>query len=102
MQRAARRGSDALRISRSWPVNRSSSGVATQPAVKKARVTAARFRMTHLQSNRTSYMSLRGKDFRCEIEAEVDTKYRKMSDFLGLGGSALGSIQPPKMIAGEW
>jgi len=47
-------------------------------------------------------MSLRGKDFRCEIEAEVHDRLRKMAEFQGVEVSTLGAQLLEKMIAGEW
>ncbi len=47
-------------------------------------------------------MSLRGKDFRGEIDAELHDKLRKMAEFQGVEVSALGAQLLEKMIAGEW
>ncbi len=47
-------------------------------------------------------MSLRGKDFRGEIDADLHDKLRKMADFKNVEVSALGSELLEKMIAAEW
>ncbi len=47
-------------------------------------------------------MSLRGKDFRGEIDAELHDKLRKMADFKNVELSALGAEFLEKMIAAEW
>lgn len=47
-------------------------------------------------------MSLRGKDFRCEIDADLHDKLRKMADFQNVDLSTLGSQLLEKMIAAEW
>ena len=47
-------------------------------------------------------MSLRGKDFRGEIDAELHDKLRKMAEFKNLELSTLGSEMLEKAIAGEW
>ena len=47
-------------------------------------------------------MSLRGKDFRCEIDADVHEKLRRMAEFQNTEVSTLGAQLLEKMIAGEW
>lgn len=47
-------------------------------------------------------MSLRGKDFRGEIEPELHDRLRKMAEFRNVEVSALGSELLEKMIAAEW
>lgn len=47
-------------------------------------------------------MSLRGKDFRGEIDPDLHDKLRKMADFQNTEVSALGSSFLEKMIAAEW
>lgn len=47
-------------------------------------------------------MSLRGKDFRGEIDAELHDKLRKMAEFRNIEVSALGSELLEKAVAGEW
>jgi len=47
-------------------------------------------------------MSLRGKDFRGEIEPELHDKLRKMAEFKNVEVSTLGSEMLEKMIAAEW
>ncbi len=47
-------------------------------------------------------MSLRGKDFRGEIDPELHDKLRKMAEFQNVELSALGSGMLEKMIAAEW
>ena len=47
-------------------------------------------------------MSLRGKDFRGEIDAELHDKLRKMADFQNIELSALGAQLLEKMIVAEW
>lgn len=47
-------------------------------------------------------MSLRGKDFRCEIDAELHDKLRRMAEFQNLELSSLGAQLLEKMIAAEW
>jgi len=47
-------------------------------------------------------MSLRGKDFRGEIEGDLHDKLRKMAEFRNVELSALGSEFLEKMIAAEW
>ncbi len=47
-------------------------------------------------------MSLRGKDFRCEIDADLHDKLRKMADLKGVDLAALGAELLEKMIVGEF
>ena len=47
-------------------------------------------------------MSLRGKDFRGEIDPDLHDKLRKMADFKKVEVSTLGSEMLEKMIAAEW
>ena len=47
-------------------------------------------------------MSLRGKDFRGEIDGELHDKLRKMAEFQNIEVSALGAQLLEKMIAAEW
>lgn len=47
-------------------------------------------------------MSLRGKDFRCEIEPELHEKLRTMADFHDKDMASLGSGLLEKAIVGEW
>ena len=47
-------------------------------------------------------MSLRGKDFRCEVEADLHDRLRKMAEFQNIEVSALGAQLLEKMIAAEW
>lgn len=47
-------------------------------------------------------MSLRGKDFRGEIDGEIHDKLRKMAEFRGVEVSALGSELLEKMVMAEW
>ena len=47
-------------------------------------------------------MSLRGKDFRGEIDAELHDRLRKMAEFRNIEVSALGASLLEKAIAGEW
>lgn len=47
-------------------------------------------------------MSLRGKDFRCEIDPELHDKLRKMAEFQNVEVSSLGAAFLEKMIAAEW
>lgn len=46
-------------------------------------------------------MSLRGKDFRCEVEADLHDRLRKMAEFQNIDVSALGAQLLEKMIAAE-
>jgi hypothetical protein len=47
-------------------------------------------------------VSLRGKDFRGEIDPEIHDKLRKMAEFQGKEVSALGAELLEKMVAAEW
>jgi len=47
-------------------------------------------------------MSLRGKDFRCEIDADLHDKLRKMAEFRNVEVSTLGAELLEKAIAGDW
>jgi hypothetical protein len=47
-------------------------------------------------------VSLRGKDFRGEIDPDLHDKLRKMADFQNVELSSLGSAMLEKMIAAEW
>lgn len=47
-------------------------------------------------------MSLRGKDFRCEIDPELHERLRIMSDFHDRDVSRLGAALLEKMICAEW
>ena len=47
-------------------------------------------------------MSLRGKDFRGELDPDLHDKLRKMADFKNVEVSALGAEYLEKMIAAEW
>ena len=49
-------------------------------------------------------MSLRGKDFRCEIDPELHERLRVMAEFNGGDGSiaSFGAKLLEKAIAGEW
>lgn len=47
-------------------------------------------------------MSLRGKDFRGEIDADLHDKLRRMAEFQNVELSALGAQLLEKMIAAEW
>lgn len=47
-------------------------------------------------------MSLRGKDFRGEIDADIHEKLRKIAEFKGVEVSALGSELLEKMVMAEW
>lgn len=47
-------------------------------------------------------MSLRGKDFRCEIEGDLHDKLRKLADLKGVDLSALGAELLEKMIVAEY
>lgn len=47
-------------------------------------------------------MSLRGKDFRGEIDADMHEKLRRMAEFQNIEVSALGAQLLEKMIAAEW
>jgi hypothetical protein len=47
-------------------------------------------------------MSLRGKDFRCELGAELHERLRTMAEFNDLDLAQLGSKLLEKAICGEW
>jgi hypothetical protein len=47
-------------------------------------------------------VSLRGKDFRCEIDAELHDKLRKMADLKNVDLAALGAELLEKMIVAEF
>lgn len=47
-------------------------------------------------------MSLRGKDVRLEIDAELHDRLRKMADFKNVEVSSLAAELLEKMIAAEW
>lgn len=47
-------------------------------------------------------MSLRGKDFRGEIDPAMHERLRKMAEFRNVEVSALGAELLEKMIAAEW
>lgn len=47
-------------------------------------------------------MSLRGKDMRVEIDADLHDKLRKMAEFQNVELSTLGASLLEKMIAAEW
>lgn len=47
-------------------------------------------------------MSMRGKDFRCEIDSDMHEKLRRMAEFQNTEVSALGAQLLEKMIAAEW
>ena len=47
-------------------------------------------------------MSLRGKDFRCELDPDLHEKLRRMAEFKSADLSALGAEFLEKMIAAEW
>lgn len=47
-------------------------------------------------------MSVRGKDFRGEIDSDLHDRLRKMADFKNVDVSALGAELLEKMIAAEW
>jgi len=47
-------------------------------------------------------VSLRGKDFRCEIDAALHDKLRKMAEFQSIELSTLGAQLLEKMIVAEW
>jgi hypothetical protein len=47
-------------------------------------------------------MSLRGKDFRCEIDHELHEQLRILAEFEGNDIAVVGSHLLEKMIAGEW
>lgn len=47
-------------------------------------------------------MSLRGKDFRCELDPELHERLRTMADFHDTDISSLGAKLLEKMICGEF
>jgi DNA transposition AAA+ family ATPase len=47
-------------------------------------------------------MSMRGKDFRCEIDPDLHDKLRKMADLKGVELSSLGAELLEKMIVAEF
>lgn len=47
-------------------------------------------------------MSLRGKDFRCELDADLHEKLRAMADFQDQDVARLGARLIEKAIVGEW
>ena len=47
-------------------------------------------------------MSLRGKDFRCEIDQDLHDKLRRMAEFKQEEIASMGSQFLEKMIAAEW
>lgn len=47
-------------------------------------------------------MSLRGKDFRCELDPEIHDKLRQMAEFEDKEVSAIGSRLLEKAIVGEF
>lgn len=47
-------------------------------------------------------MSLRGKDFRCELDPELHERLRTMADFHDLDLASLGAKLLEKAICGEW
>ena len=48
-------------------------------------------------------MSLRGKDFRCDLDPELHAKLRKLADLKGYATTApLGRLFLEKMIVAEW
>ena len=47
-------------------------------------------------------MSLRGKDFRCEIDADLHDKLRKMADLKNVELATLGAELLEKMIVAEF
>lgn len=47
-------------------------------------------------------MSLRGKDFRGEIDADMHEKLRRMAEFKNVEVSTLGAQLLEQMIAAEW
>lgn len=47
-------------------------------------------------------MSLRGKDFRCEIDADLHDKLRKMADIKNVELASLGAELLEKMIVAEF
>jgi hypothetical protein len=47
-------------------------------------------------------MSIRGKDFRCELDPDLHEKLRKMADCKDIDLSRFGARLLEKAIAGEW
>jgi len=47
-------------------------------------------------------MSLRGKDFRCEIDPDLHEKLRTMAEFNDKDMASFGSALLEKVIVGEW
>lgn len=47
-------------------------------------------------------MSIRGKDFRCELDPELHERLRVIADFNDTDVSRLGAKLLEKAIAGEW
>ena len=47
-------------------------------------------------------MSLRGKDFRCELDPEIHEKLRQMAEFEDKEVSAIGARLLEKAIVGEF
>lgn len=47
-------------------------------------------------------MSLRGKDFRCELDPELHEHLRIMADFNDTDIAALGAKLLEKALCGEW
>jgi hypothetical protein len=47
-------------------------------------------------------MSLRGKDFRCELDPALHERLRTMADFHDLDLASFGSKLLEKAICGEW
>lgn len=47
-------------------------------------------------------MSLRGKDFRCEIDADLHDKLRAIAEFHDQDLARIGARLLEKAIAGEW
>lgn len=47
-------------------------------------------------------MSLRGKDFRCELDPDIHEKLRQMAEFQDVDVSALGARLLEKAVVGEF
>lgn len=47
-------------------------------------------------------MSLRGKDFRCELDPELHERLRTMAEFNDADLASLGAKLLEKAICGEW
>lgn len=47
-------------------------------------------------------MSLRGKDFRCELDPELHERLKTMAEFDGSDIASLGAKLLEKAICGEW